>query len=117
MDCRQSDIMREWIKEVEEAGARAVSAMESKPDIDRVAGHLNGRASFALAFARRAVDDVADYLTDWSGTAEGSREQAVCESLQRADQELVVAQVDQSTDVLREAFNRAALKAPTARVE
>lgn len=70
MSCRDDNLeeLKEWLDEVEQAGRRAVAAVRSKEDLDRVGGHLVGRAGFALALARGAVDDIAGYLASGPGT-------------------------------------------------
>lgn len=113
MSCEAENLaeLKAWLDELEQSGRRAVAALRSTHALNRVGAHLNGRASFALSFARRALDDVADYLTDWSAVAEGSPEQMICESLQRADEEFALAEIDASIDELRGAFSRARLLA------
>jgi len=101
----------DWIAQIGEDAARAKDAIEQLQSCDKRVARLVSRATWPLAFASRALADIADFLTDWSKVTEGTREQAVTEALQRADPELVVAQIDASIATLEAAFTLAKLNA------
>ena len=108
--------LRVWLKQINDDLENAVAELEKLKDCPKTVKWLVNRASFPLGFATRSLADIGDFLHDWSDTKEGSPEQVVCESLQKADPELVVAQVDASIEILRKAFSAARLQSPVTDV-
>lgn len=85
-----------WLSDVAESVQGVRGAFSHRSSCDRTAAHLVSRATFAMSFAQRCVDDVAKYL---NGTL-----------LAGLKPEEAVVRVAASTDAIRAARPGLAIK-------